>query len=72
MMASLLGWAILVAVLAVPAAVALEIVLLAIRFFRPGFKLQLLARATLVGFAVFGLWYAIPRVVYALIGPSAH
>jgi hypothetical protein len=63
---------IFVATLAVAAAVGLEIVLFAVRRLRPRFKLPLLARATIVGLVVFGLWYSIPHVVYALIGPSAH
>ena len=72
MMESLLGWTIFVVMLAVPTAVGLEIVLFIIRRLRPSFKLSLLTRATIVCLAVFGLWYSIPHVVYALIGPSAH
>ena len=71
-MASLLGWTILVVLLAVPVAAGLEIVLFVIRRLHPGFKLRLLTRAMIVCLAVFGLWFFIPRVVYALIGPSAH
>jgi hypothetical protein len=69
---SALGWAIFVAMLALPWIFAQAIVLRVIRRLHPGYRLRLPARAAIVCAGAFGLWFLIPNVIHAILGRAPH
>ncbi len=72
MIQSILGWAILAALLAASCLIPVELLLALVRRLRPGLRPGLRSRVALVGAGAVGLWYIIPHAVHAMLGRAAH